>query len=164
MQKNFRNSAARRLGRAQRLCERHCRRRAVRFSSPARLAGTKNANLLAMTFVAQVEQALRNIVQVLAEADGQPEPYRATDLVRDRQGGICREAARDRRRLPPRHRAAFSRHDADRRGGTARTWCESGDRSNGGHSRVMAAVRSPYRVVAVARGKRPFHDGRRHIA
>ena len=47
-------------------------RKAVRSSSPDRSAGTQHGKLVSGDFVAQVEQALTNIVQVLAEAGGEP--------------------------------------------------------------------------------------------
>ena len=64
---------------------------------------------------AQVEQALRNIVAVLAEADADTTRHRAADLVRHRHGAVPREGQGHRPKLSPRHGQAFPGHVGDRR-------------------------------------------------
>ena len=62
-------------------------------------------------FVAQIAQALSNIVAVLACDGAGPEHVTSTDLVLPRQARISRQPRRDRRGLSRDHRPPFSRDD-----------------------------------------------------
>ena len=83
-------------------------------------------------FAAQTEQALRNIVEVLAEAGARPEHIvRLTWYVTSKQEYIV-AAARRRRRLSPRAGPAFPGHDAGAGGGAGGGPRQSRDRGDGG--------------------------------
>ena len=82
--------AAARLGARRRATPTASSPTAARCSSPARSAGTRKRRFESDDFVAQVEQALKNIVAVLAGGRRQARAHRAADLVRHRQGRIRR--------------------------------------------------------------------------
>ena len=96
-------------------------------------------------FVAQVEQALRNVVEVLAEAGAGPEHLaRLTWYVTDKREYVSR-LRRGRPSLPARHRPAFSGHDAGAGGGAGGGSRQGRDRGHGRRRRVvrlMAAGRT----------------------
>ena len=94
-------------------------------------------------FAAQTEQALRNIVEVLAEAGARPEHIvRLTWYVTSKHR-VHRAPARRRRRLPPRARPALPGHDAGAGGGPGGGPRQGRDRGNGGGAPPTGCLMSP---------------------
>ena len=121
------------LGRGQGLCQRHRRRGQADL---CRGPGGLDAEQVFESddFAAQTEQALRNIVEVLAEAGAGPEHIvRLTWYVTSKREYIVAPARR-RRRLPPRARPALPRHDAGAGGGAGGRPRQGRDRGDGGGS------------------------------
>ena len=119
-------------------------------------------------FVVQVEQALRNIVEVLAEAEARPEHIvRLTWYVIDKREYMSR-LERGRPGLSPRPRPALPRHDAGAGGGAGGGPRQGRDR---GHRRrrrrrvcLMAAAQASCLVRLGCRSRGAYSSTRCRLA
>ncbi len=140
--RNDGHPASQRLGTSDRLRERHRGDRRQRWcSSPARSAGTRRRSSTPRQLAPQFEQALKNVLAVLAEAGGRPEHIcRITAFCCDKPAYLA--ARKDLgRHLEGPHGQALPLHEHDLRLRPARQ--PGQDRAGGDRRRAVASARAP---------------------